>query len=96
MSTSLNTGDSVYTKPLYDFQGYNSEWREIAEQIVKEIVPKSLGIKWSDCIGLDLAQEALKEAVVYPFKYPELFNGLIAPWRGTYRIYQRLIFSTKF
>lgn len=77
----MNSSD-VYTKPLCDFDGYSIEWREIAEQIVKEIVPKSLGVKWSDCIGLDVPKEILKEAAVYPFIYPELFNGLIAPWRG--------------
>lgn len=84
-STSSNQGDSAsVSKPLCDFEGYSTEWREIAEQIVKEIVPKSLGVKWTDCIGLDAAQEVLKEAAVYPLKYPELFNGLIAPWRGSY------------
>jgi SpoVK/Ycf46/Vps4 family AAA+-type ATPase len=27
-------------------------------------------------------KELLKEAVVYPLKYPALFSGLISPWCG--------------
>lgn len=33
-------------------------------------------------MGLDEAKRLLKEAVVYPIKYPELFTGILAPWKG--------------
>lgn len=33
-------------------------------------------------MGLDAAKRLLKEAVVYPAKYPELFTGILAPWKG--------------
>lgn len=33
-------------------------------------------------MGLDEAKRLLKEAVVYPIKYPELFSGLLSPWKG--------------
>lgn len=79
-----NKGDSILARPLCDFQGYTAEWREMAEVILKEIVPKNLGVKWTDCIGLEETTEILKEAAVYPLMYPELFTGLIAPWRGLY------------
>lgn len=41
-----------------------------------------LNTRWSDIMGLDTAKQLLKEAVVYPTKYPELFKGILAPWKG--------------
>lgn len=32
-------------------------------------------IKWDDVAGLELAKEALKEAVILPIKFPHLFQG---------------------
>lgn len=32
-------------------------------------------IRWSDVAGLELAKEALKEAVILPIKFPHLFTG---------------------
>ncbi len=39
-------------------------------------------VKWSDVAGLDLAKEALKEAVILPIKFPHLFTGKRIPWKG--------------
>merc|ERR1712088_390912 len=36
----------------------------------------------NDVAGLDLAKEALKEAVILPIKFPHLFTGKRKPWRG--------------
>ncbi|KAK4873111.1 hypothetical protein RN001_015140 [Aquatica leii] len=69
-------------RPLIDFDGYSSEWREIAEIILKEVVPGTMGVAWKDCVGLGACIELLKEAVVYPLKRPELFTGLVTPWKG--------------
>jgi katanin p60 ATPase-containing subunit A1 len=38
--------------------------------------------KWDDIIGLDSAKRTIKEAVVYPIKYPQLFTGILSPWKG--------------
>lgn len=32
--------------------------------------------------GLELAKEALKEAVILPVKFPQLFTGKRKPWKG--------------
>lgn len=37
---------------------------------------------WNDIIGLEEPKRLLREAVVYPTKYPELFSGVLAPWKG--------------
>jgi vacuolar protein-sorting-associated protein 4 len=39
-------------------------------------------VAWSDVAGLDQAKEALKEAVILPRKFPQLFVGKRQPWRG--------------
>lgn len=69
-------------KDFYDSKNYTQEWKEMAEQIVKEIVTKNLGVTWNDCIGMKNSIEVLKEAVIYPIRYPQIFTGLVIPWRG--------------
>lgn len=37
---------------------------------------------WDDAAGLEGAKEALKEAVILPTKFPQLFTGKCKPWKG--------------
>ncbi len=53
-----------------------------AAQIFNEIVVQGDEVHWEDIAGLDVAKNALKEAVVYPFLRPDLFMGLREPARG--------------
>ncbi|UJR13878.1 hypothetical protein I4U23_000886 [Adineta vaga] len=39
-------------------------------------------VTFADVIGLDQAKEALKEAVILPVKFPQLFRGKRKPWAG--------------
>lgn len=39
-------------------------------------------VRWSEILGLEDAKRLVKEAVVYPLKYPQLFIGRFKPWRG--------------
>ncbi|CCW59737.1 unnamed protein product [Phytomonas sp. EM1] len=39
-------------------------------------------VQWSDVAGLDAAKEALKESVILPIRFPQLFTGNRKPWRG--------------
>lgn len=52
------------------------------KQVLNEIVEKGDTVHWDDIAGLDVAKQALKEAVVYPFLRPDLFSGLREPARG--------------
>ncbi|CRK42294.1 hypothetical protein BN1723_019003, partial [Verticillium longisporum] len=49
---------------------------------LNEIVVKGDEVHWSDVAGLEIAKNALREAVVYPFLRPDLFMGLREPARG--------------
>ncbi|KAB8293448.1 hypothetical protein EYC80_007758 [Monilinia laxa] len=53
-----------------------------AKQIFNEIVVQGDEVHWDDVAGLEVAKNALKEAVVYPFLRPDLFMGLREPARG--------------
>ena len=56
--------------------------KDAAKSIFNEIVIKGDEVHWDDVAGLDVAKNALKEAVVYPFLRPDLFMGLREPARG--------------
>ncbi|EQL29396.1 adenosinetriphosphatase [Blastomyces dermatitidis ATCC 26199] len=53
-----------------------------ARQILNDIVVRGDEVHWDDVAGLEIAKNALKEAVVYPFLRPDLFSGLREPARG--------------
>lgn len=74
-------GDRIL-KPLGGYMGYNSEWRELAQVISRDIYSENPNVRWEDIIGLDDSKRLVKEAVVYPIKYPQLFQGILSPWKG--------------
>ncbi|CAM9842386.1 unnamed protein product [Pylaiella littoralis] len=46
------------------------------------IVSDKPNVKWSDVAGLEQAKSALKEAVILPARFPQLFTGKRRPWKG--------------
>jgi len=46
------------------------------------IVTEKPNVKWEDVAGLEKAKESLKEAVILPLKFPQLFVGKRKPWKG--------------
>ncbi|KAG8456812.1 hypothetical protein GDO86_002557 [Hymenochirus boettgeri] len=69
-------------KPMTAFIGANSEMRELAAVISRDIYLQNPNVRWDDIIGLDAAKRLVKEAVVYPIRYPQLFTGILSPWKG--------------
>lgn len=68
-------------KPLPSF-GDDFQLRALASSIQREIIDTSPKVQWNEIIELDNAKQLLKEAVVIPLQYPELFTGLLSPWSG--------------
>lgn len=67
-------------KPLPRYP--TSELNDLASTILREIVDVNPSVHWSDIAELESAKHLLKEAVVMPVKYPELFEGIVRPWKG--------------
>ena len=68
-------------KPLPSFDG-DQELRSLALSIRRDIVEERHNTQWSDIVGLDDAKRVLKEAIILPRKYPQLFTGLRSPWKS--------------
>uniref|UniRef100_T1J9R5 Katanin p60 ATPase-containing subunit A-like 2 n=1 Tax=Strigamia maritima TaxID=126957 RepID=T1J9R5_STRMM len=77
-----NTDSLRLLKPLGLYTKYDDEWKELASAISKDIYQRNPNVKWSDIVGLDEAKHLIKEAVVYPIKYPDIFKGILSPWKG--------------
>lgn len=46
------------------------------------IVTETPNVSWDDVAGLEGAKDLLKEAVILPVKFPQLFQGKLKPWKG--------------
>ncbi|XP_069354881.1 vacuolar protein sorting-associated protein 4-like [Maniola hyperantus] len=58
------------------------EKKQMQEKLKGAIVQEQPHVKWSDVAGLEVAKEALKEAVILPIEFPHLFRGKRIPWNG--------------
>ena len=55
---------------------------DLASTIERDIFTADPNVPWDAVAGLDTAKRLLREAVVSPVRFPRLFVGLLAPWRG--------------
>ena len=46
------------------------------------IVTEKPNVKWDDVAGLEKAKESLKETVIMPARFPQLFTGKRQPFKG--------------
>lgn len=46
------------------------------------IVSEKPNVSWDDVAGLESAKDTLKEAVILPVRFPDLFKGKRQPWKG--------------
>lgn len=67
-------------KPLPPFP--TNELNDLAATILREILDVNPSVRWGDIANLESAKHLLQEAVVMPVKYPELFQGILRPWKG--------------
>jgi len=65
-----------------DSDSGDEQTKKLQESLNKAIVVEKPNVKWEDIAGLEGAKEALKEAVILPIRFPNLFKGKRKPWRG--------------
>lgn len=62
--------------------GGDDEQKKLRGALAGAIVSEKPNVKWSDVAGLEQAKSTLKEAVILPAKFPQLFTGKRRPWKG--------------
>ena len=62
--------------------GEDDEDAKLKEQLSGTLVTEMPNVSWDDVAGLENAKRALKEAVILPIQYPQLFEGKRQPWKG--------------
>jgi len=60
----------------------DKEQAKLTNALSSAIVRETPNVKWDDVAGLDAAKSLLKEAVILPVKFPQLFTGKRKPWQG--------------
>lgn len=79
--SNIDTSERML-KPLAGYAGLTGEFRDLAAVVTRDIYLENPNVYWDDIIGLDEAKRLVKEAVVYPIRYPQLFTGILSPWKG--------------
>lgn len=54
----------------------------LREALLGAVVTDTPNVRWDDVAGLTAAKEALKETVILPKRFPEMFGGNRKPWKG--------------
>ncbi|MDW8050469.1 MAG: CDC48 family AAA ATPase [Nitrososphaerota archaeon] len=73
----------VLNKIEVTMQDFLDALKEIEPSALREVLVEVPNVKWSDIGGLEEAKQALKEAVEWPLKYPEVFERAnVKPPRG--------------
>jgi vacuolar protein-sorting-associated protein 4 len=79
-NTQPSGGTSMKKKG--DNASNDDESQKLKDTISGSILSEKPDVKWDDVAGLDMAKESLKEAVILPAKFPQLFVGKRKPWKG--------------
>ena len=54
---------------------------KLVELIMREVMDSGK-VKWEDIAGLEYVKATVREIVVYPMRYPDMFGGLRSPPKG--------------
>ncbi|GKY98827.1 hypothetical protein MPSEU_000838700 [Mayamaea pseudoterrestris] len=77
-----NGGGGSATKKAGDKDDPDEEKAKLRGALAGAIVSEKPNVKWDDVAGLVNAKESLKETVILPTKFPQLFTGKRKPFKG--------------
>lgn len=75
-------GSATKSKDNDKEEDEDAEKKKLRGALSGAIVSEKPNIKWDDVAGLESAKEALKETVILPTRFPQLFTGKRAPFKG--------------
>lgn len=58
------------------------EKKKFRDQLSQAIVMEKPTVTWDDVAGLEMAKNTLKESILLPRKFPDIFQGIRTPWKG--------------
>mmetsp|Transcript_109118 Transcript_109118/g.315261 ORF Transcript_109118/g.315261 Transcript_109118/m.315261 type:complete len:447 (-) Transcript_109118:4-1344(-) len=70
------------TKMAGDKEDEDAEKKKLRGALAGAIVSEKPNIRWEDVAGLENAKESLKETVILPTRFPQLFTGKRRPFKG--------------
>jgi len=77
-----NSNNNTLTKAKTDTDTDDAEKKKMQATLSSAIVTEKPNVSWNDVAGLDLAKESLKETVILPVRFPQLFTGKRKPFKG--------------
>jgi len=75
-------GGTAQKKKSKDDKEEDDEEAKLAKALSEAIITEKPNVHWDDVSGLEGAKEGLKEAVILPIRFPQLFDETRQPWRG--------------
>mmetsp|Transcript_17291 Transcript_17291/g.47623 ORF Transcript_17291/g.47623 Transcript_17291/m.47623 type:complete len:448 (+) Transcript_17291:372-1715(+) len=75
-------GGSAMAKKGDKEEDMNAEKAKLRGALAGAIVQEKPDITWDDVIGLENAKDSLKETVILPTRFPQLFTGKRKPFKG--------------
>jgi len=60
----------------------DAEKQKLRGALSGAVVSEKPNVKWDDVAGLTQAKESLKETVILPTRFPQLFTGKRRPFKG--------------
>ncbi|SBT42566.1 vacuolar protein sorting-associated protein 4, putative (VPS4) [Plasmodium ovale wallikeri] len=86
MTRAENLKEMLNKKEIIETKEKVGNPEDIKENMKKQIkdfiLNKDKNVKWSDVCGLETAKEVLREAIIFPLKFPKLFNSSVLPYKG--------------
>lgn len=79
---NLKNVPAIEKKPLAGFLANTTPDQKHLVEVLYQSIVRVAGVTWNDVKGLSSAKNLLMESVIYPVRYPEVFTGLLEPWRG--------------
>ncbi|MCL4129107.1 UNVERIFIED_CONTAM: hypothetical protein GTU68_013067 [Idotea baltica] len=77
-----STGKKTSNDSDSDNEGEDPAKKKMNQKMEGAIVAEKPNVRWEDVAGLEGAKAALKEAVILPIKFPQMFTGKRQAWRG--------------